>query len=215
MTDTKALIARLTREAHKVTPIKAPSYLAACLIGILFTYGVAIQFFMGVRPDLAMQLSRPYFLFEILLLSVLLVTSIVASVLAMTPDSYQKTKLLILPYGVFLLLALLIVIQLFLPQDARMVIPRTGTHTIECALCIAVVALIPSAVIFALLRNGASVRQYQLGSFALLAASSVGCLTLRLAEPTDSMQHLLLWHYVPTLLFSALGACIGKWLLRW
>jgi hypothetical protein len=49
----------------------------------------------------------------------------------------------------------------------------------------------------------------------VLAASGVGCLTLRLAELNDSIEHLLQWHYVPTLLFAAGGAMIGKWLLRW
>ena len=85
----------------------------------------------------------------------------------------------------------------------------------ECALCIGSVALIPSALIFALLRKGASVRQFQAGSFAVLAASSIGCLTLRLAEANDSMMHLASWHYGPTVLFAALGAALGKILLKW
>jgi hypothetical protein len=85
----------------------------------------------------------------------------------------------------------------------------------ECALCIAAVALIPSALLFALIRKGATIRPLQAGSFAVLAASSVGGLTLRLAEANDSLMHLVVWHYLPALLFATLGAVIGKKLLRW
>lgn len=215
MTDTKKLIARLASEAHKVKQLPPPSYRAICLIAVLVIYGVAIQLALGFRPDLAMQFSRPYFSAETILLSTLLLSSVIAAVVAMAPDSYQKPKLLMLPYGIFLLLVFLLIIQFFLPQDPRIAMPKPGAHAMECALCIAAVSLIPSALIFAFLRNGATVRQSQSGSFAVLAASSLGCLTLRLAEANDSIQHLLLWHYMPTLLFAIIGAYIGKWLLRW
>jgi hypothetical protein len=68
---------------------------------------------------------------------------------------------------------------------------------------------------FVLLRKGASIRQLQAGSFAVLTATAIGCLTLRLSEENDSIMHLLQWHYLPTLLFAALGALAGKWLLKW
>lgn len=215
MTDIETLIAQLSSEAASPTPIRAPGYWVTRLLAVLGVYGVATQLCLGLRPDLFLQMTRPFFAAEIALLVALLLASAVASVLAMYPDAYQKPKLLKLPYYVFLMLLGLVLFQLAMPLDVGMVMPLPGTHGMECALCIGSVALVPSALIFALLRKGASVRQFQAGSFAVLAASSIGCLTLRLAEANDSMMHLVSWHYGPTLLFAALGACIGKILLKW
>lgn len=216
MNNTLDLIASLSVEAKSTKKVKKPSYWAFRLLAVLAIYAIGCQLFLGLRSDITTQFARPLFALETLLLTLLLVTSAIASVLAMYPDVYQKPQLLKLPYAVFVLLMVLIGFQLLIPHDERMVMPQgVGVHTIECAICIASVALIPSALIFALLRKGATVHQLQAGVFAVLAASSIGGLTLRLAEENDSIMHLVQWHYVPTLLFAALGALAGKWLLRW
>jgi hypothetical protein len=59
------------------------------------------------------------------------------------------------------------------------------------------------------------VHPLQAGAFAVLTASTIGALTLRLAEENDSIVHLVQWHYLPTLFFAVLGAFAGKWLLKW
>lgn len=212
--NTETLIARLSSEVQTIKPVRTPGYWSVRLIAVLVIYGIGAQAFLGFRTDLAMQFTRPLFVLEIALLVSLLIVSCIASVLSMYPDAYQKPGLLTLPYGVFLLLLGVVVSQLFMPQDARMMI-LPDAFSMECAICIAAVALIPSALIFVLLRKGASVRQFQAGSFAVLAASAIGCLTLRLAEANDSLLHMAVGHYLPTLLFAALGAVIGKWLLKW
>jgi len=215
MTDTETLIARLSSEANTPARPLSPGYWGTILVVVLGIYAIGAQLYLGLRADLILQLTRPAFAAEVGLLVALLLSSAVASVLAMYPDAYQKPQLLLLPYALFFLLALLTVLQMFAPTDARMVVPGPDAHGIECALCIGLVALFPSALIFALLRRGASVRQFQAGFLAVLTASAIGCLTLRLAEANDSMLHLLSWHYLPTLLFAALGTAIGKRLLRW
>lgn len=213
--NTETLIQSLSQQAPPVAVLRPPRHWGARIVGVLGIYGLAVQYFLGLRPDLLLQLSRPLFAVEIFLLVALIFTSAVATILAMYPDAYQKPALLKLPYGIFGVLVLLMTIQLLLPHDASMVMPPLGAHALECALCIGVVALIPSAILFMIVRKGASVVGWHAGAFAVLAASGVGCLTLRLAELNDSIEHLLQWHYVPTLLFAAGGALIGKWLLRW
>ncbi len=215
MKDTETLISQLSSEAALSKPARTPRYWAVRIIAVLAIYSVGIQLFLGLRPDLGMQLTRPFFLLEILLLIALLITTIQASILSMYPDAYQKPEHLALPYGVFVLLCILLAVQLFLPIDPRMVIAPPGSHAMECAICIASVALIPSALLFSIMRKGASIRQFQAGIFAVLCASAIGGLTLRLAESNDSIMHLAYWHYIPTLLFAALGAVLGKQLLKW
>lgn len=215
MTKTADLIASLSADAKPVKPLKAPSYFAPRILGVLAAYGVLSQYFLGFRPDLIAQLSRPFFAFEILALITLLISSTYSCILSIYPDAYQKSRLVKLPYTAFLALAGIVGLQLALPYDARMVVPPPGSHTMECALCIAAVALLPAGLIFSFLRKGATVHQVRSGAFAVLASSAVGGLTLRLAEANDSILHLIAWHYAPTLLFAVIGALLGKWLLKW
>ncbi len=212
--NTVDLIASLSAEAKPEKRVATPAYWSMRLLAVCLLYAIGTQLFLGIRPDVFIQLSRPLFALEILLLVILLLASGFAAVLAMYPDAYQKPQLLKLPYAAFALLVGLMGFQLLMPHDARMALPPE-THAMECALCISSIALIPSALIFALLRKGASVRPLQAGAFAVLAASAIGGVTLRLSEENDSIQHLVQWHYVPTLLFAIVGALLGKYLLRW
>lgn len=216
MKDTNTLIAELSQDASKKnawqrTPVK----ISAKLVVVLAAYGIAVQYFLGLRSDLSMQLTRPWFDLEIFLLFALTLSSVIAAVIAMYPDAYQKPRWLNLPYVIFIALVVLVISQLGMPFDARMVMPKPGANAMECALCIGSVAMLPSALLFGILRQGASVRPMQAGAFAVLASSAIGCLTLRLSESNDSLMHLASWHYLPTLIFAIVGALIGKWLLKW
>ncbi|OYW14223.1 MAG: hypothetical protein B7X02_00515 [Rhodospirillales bacterium 12-54-5] len=215
MTDTSTVIAQLSSDAVAPVPMRSPIYWGMRLLAVLVVYGLGSQAYLGVRIDLLTQFSRPLFAAEIALLVALLLSSGTASVLAMYPDAYQKQKLLVLPYAIFIVLVGLVLLQFDMPVDARMVIPPPGGHAMECALCIGAIAILPSALAFAILRKGATIRPLQAGSFAVLMASAMGGLSLRLAESNDSMLHLASWHYLPTLLFASIGALLGKLLLRW
>lgn len=212
--NTSNLIDELSKEAAKPA-LRGPRHYAYQLGLVLVLYAVIVVPMQGLRPDLAMQLTRPLFLAEVMVLAALVAASMLAAVLSMYPDSYQKHGLLRLPYVFFCVLAVFIAGQGFLPLDARMVMPQPGAYTIECSICIAALTLVPSALIFRVLRKGASVKPWRAGSFAVLASSALGCLMLRLAEDNDSLTHLAQWHYLPTLIFAALGALAGKYLLRW
>ncbi|MBY0356316.1 MAG: DUF1109 domain-containing protein [Rickettsiales bacterium] len=216
MTQTTDVIARLSQEAQAVTPMRTPRDWAVRLLFVLAIYGVVSQAMLGIRADLWIQFSRPLFSLEIILLALLILLNGFASMLSMYPDAYQKKHLLFWPLAILAMLLGLIACQFVLAQDIRMVIPAGElAHTKECAICVASLALIPSAFMFALLRKGAPVHLRQAGIFTVLAASGIGCLTLRLSEANDSIMHLALWHYIPTLLFAVLGAFCGRMLLRW
>lgn len=213
---TKELIEQLSRDATGKPCLRSPGHVALRLLLVLAIYGIGVQFFLGIRGDIFAQLSRPMFALEITLLLALTLSSVLAAIVAMYPDAHQKPWILRLPHAVFIALMVFILVQLFtLQTEAGMVIPPPGGHGMECALCIASVALVPSGILFGILRKGASVCPRKAGSFAVLAAAGLGCLTLRLAEANDSLLHLASWHYLPTLLFAALGALVGRWALKW
>ncbi len=210
---TSELIAYLSQETPNPC-LKTPFYYGIRLGVILIAYAMSVQFFLPFRTDLMAQLLRPMFAIEILLLGLLIIVSIVAVTISMYPDAYQKDSLLRIPYFVFGVLVLFIIFQLAMPHDVQMIIPEIG-YDMRCALCVASVAIIPSAIIFTLLRKGASLHASHAGAFAVLIASSIGCLVLRLSETNDSLIHLMQWHYLPTVLFAVFGAIIGRLLLKW
>lgn len=214
MVNTEQFIQNLSAQATSVNTVRPATYITR-LLCVLLVYGSLAQWGLGLRDDLSVQLTRPFFVLELLLLSILLVSSAIASVLAMYPDAYQKRILIKLPYIFAGLIVGLIFVQLFTPQDPRMVMPDKDSHTVECALFIAMASALPAMLIFTLLRKGATLTPLQAGTLAVITASSIGALTLRLAEAEDDILHLLTWHYIPSIGFAMVGALLGRWLLKW
>lgn len=215
MTNTNDLIAQLSGEAKPAKRAIHPAQLALRLLALLLVYAIGVQAIIGLRPDLITKLTDFWFEAEIVSLLFLVLTSVLASIMAMFPDAYQKPALLKLPYVVFAVIVVMVATQYVMHTHLEYPIIGIETNGIQCALCLAGLTVIPSAIMFAVLKQGASIRPLQAGAFAVFAATGIGCLTLRLAEQTDNMMHLALWHYLPTLCFAMLGAALGKWLLKW
>lgn len=215
MFDTKQLIQDLSAQAKPVRVLR-PKHYAALLLALLLVYAICAQCWLeGFRPDLAIQLTRPLFVLELLVLTAMLVSAALASVYAMLPDGMQYKALMRLPYLLSGGMLALLIFQLFLPQSTLMVMSDANSHTHECTEYIAYAAIFPAALIFMLLKTGASVIPMQAGLLAVIASVSLGALTLRLAEANDEIIHLLTWHYIPSIFFAALGALLGRFLLRW
>ncbi len=215
MTKMHDLITKLSSEASPKKVLGSPIKWIASLLLMLVSYAVIVEIFFGIRGDLAVQLSRPLFVAEVVLMLLLVVVSTLSAVLTMYPDLYQKSRLLKLPYVIFFLLFGVFLAQFFTAIDALMVLPEASLHQMECTICILFLSLIPSAIVFAILQKGASTLPLQAGVFTVLSASALGYLMLRLHEANDSIAHLLTWHYLPMLFFAFVGALIGRWLLRW
>lgn len=209
------LITKLSGEIKAVKPLDKPMKWIIYLLSMLLIYGIILQIIFGFRVDLAVQFLRPLFLTEIILMLLLFITSTVAAVFTMYPDSYQKSRLLKFPYLVFFLLLVFFVTQFFVPKDEVMFLPEIISHKIECTICIFLLAIIPSSFMFAILQKGATTIPRQAGLFTTLAASSLGYLILRFNEMNDSITHLVTWHYLPMLFFALIGSAIGKWFLKW
>jgi hypothetical protein len=88
-------------------------------------------------------------------------------------------------------------------------------HNLECTFSITLTAVLPAMWTFYALRKYASTNYKLAGSVSLLSAFSLGSLWLRLHEETDSMAHVLEWHYLPMLVIVIVGLLLGKQLLKW
>ncbi len=214
--NTEELISKLSQDELKKASLNSPLYYGLWLISILLLYATISLLFLEIRPDMGIQLGRFPFILEIVLLLFLTFAGSMAAIFSMYPDCYQKPFFLKVPCIIFVALISFIAFQIItMPFDPRMVVIPSHGHGMECALCIAALACLPSALIFGLVRKGATVTSVSAGSLSVLAASGLGSLILRLTETDDSLLHIALWHYVPTLLFAAIGAVLGRFLLKW
>jgi hypothetical protein len=214
--DTEALIDSLAQGATPVKPMASPARLLAGLGALLVVYLAGTGCFLGLRADIAAQLHRPFYVAELAMLILIAASSLASAIYLAFPDQYQHPFAGRLPLLCLAGFLLLLGAQVFLPSDPRMVIPlKAESHTMSCTVCIGFISLIPSALMFVMLKAGASARPMLSGTSVVLAAAAIGCLVIRLEEMNDSLAHLALWHYLPALVFAVIGAFLGKIFLRW
>jgi len=213
MKDIDKLIADLSADPKPVRPAPRPLFLfatwflASCLY-VLFLLMVACH----PRPDLAQKLMQPLFASEISALVVLIAMTSLSATCLSYPDLYQhKRAVFYLPVLAFIIFAVLIFVEWL--RDTPPSPPPI--HHMECLLSILVMSLPPAFWMLMRLRHMASVEPARACYTALLASFSVGALALRLSEPTDSMNHLIGWHYLPMIGVVFLGVICGRKLLKW
>ncbi len=205
------LVARLAQDTAAVKPAPHPFIQSLKWIGIAAIYLAVSLAFSGLRPDLLERFHSPWFAAEVIaLLALFIVTSLSAALLAF-PDLHQKRILALAPTWIFALFLLI----LFFAWRADSPPAPMPVHSFECTIGIMLMALLPAGWAFYSMRKYASTHYRPAGSVALLSAFSVGALWLRLHEATDSIAHVIEWHYLPMLAIGITGLWLGKRLLKW
>ncbi|OIR11860.1 hypothetical protein GALL_67170 [mine drainage metagenome] len=205
------LVTTLAQDAAAVKPAPHPFLLCFQWMGAAAVYLALALAISGPRPDLLDRFHQTWFAAEIAaLLGVFIVTSLSTALLAF-PDLHQKRRLAFAPVAAFALF----VGVMFLAWRADNPPSPLPVHSFECTLSIALMTLLPAAWAFYSLRRFASTHYRLAGSTALLSAFSVGALWLRLHEDTNSIAHLVEWHYLPMLVIGLAGLWLGKVLLKW
>ncbi len=211
MDNIEKLVAKLSQEVGSVACAPHPVLLGLKWLAGAFAYLVGSLLISGVRPDLLQQFHQPWFAAEIVcLFAIVIATALSAAVLAF-PDMHQKRAWAYAPVWIF---ALFVSVMWFswLADTPPSPLP---VHSIECTLAILMLSFLPAVGIFYVMRQFASTHLWQSGIVAVLFAFSTGALWLRLYEPTNSIIHVIEWHYLPMIGVVALGYGLGKWLLKW
>ena len=211
MADIDELIGKLAGEAQTVKPAPHPFLLSAKWMAGATAYLVAALAISGTRIDLASKFQELLFALEIVALLAIFVSTSLSAALLSYPDLHQKRAIAYAPAGA---LALLVLVMFFAwrADDPPTPLP---VHSIQCSLEITLLSLLPIAWTFYVMRQYASTHQRWAGSVALFFAFSIGALWLRLAENTDSIIHLVQWHYLPLIAFGIAGMWLGKKFLKW
>jgi hypothetical protein len=211
MTDTEDLIGTLAKDAAPVRRIPHPYVLCVKWLAVAAVYLALTLIYSGLRPDLMPKLHVPLFLAEIGILTGIIAAGSLSAALLAFPDLHQKRLLAYAP--ILMLLAFVGLLLLSWRADFPPAsLPEQG---LECLLCIAAYTLLPAAWMFYALRKYASTHYYLAGGIALLMAFSLGALSLRLSEQTDSIVHVMQWHYLPMIGVAFIGLWLGKILLKW
>lgn len=211
MKDFEQLVAELADEASMVKPAPHPYLLSVKLVCAAILYLTVSLAVSGVRHDWVQAISRPWFVAELLALFMIFIAASLSASLLSFPDLHQKRGQAFSPLWMFALF-LVVVFFAWRADSPAAALPE---HTIECTSCIVLMALLPTAWTFYVMRNYASTHGHWAGSVAVLGAFSLGALWLRLQEANDSILHVIEWHYLPMLAFAVVGLWMGKWLLKW
>ena len=70
----------------------------------------------------------------------------------------------------------------------------------KCTLFIAVIAVFISPVMFGVLRSKAPLVPRWIGVSAMFCCTLIGSLNLHFLCPGTSFEHLMLWHYLPSIM---------------
>ena len=211
MPDIDQLIADLSKQASPVKPMPHPFVSMLKWAAGTGIYLALLMACFGLRGDMTLKLASPLFLTEIGLLACMILASGLSVAVLSFPDMYQKRLAAFAP-----LVPLLLFIAILAVEWLEDVPPSPKpAHGIECLLCILCYSILPACWIFYHLRKMASTHAALAGGIALLGATSIGCLALRLSEQTDSINHLIQWHYLPMIALSAIGLGIGGKFLKW
>lgn len=211
MENLEQLIETLSKDVAPVKPALHPFLLSLKWLAVALAYLAISLAISGLRPDLQHQFHQPGFVAEITtLIGILITTALSAAVLAF-PDLHRKRGISFAPVWAFLLFLLVMGFALH-ADNPPAPLPVSG---FECTLGILMFSLLPTIGIFYAMRRFAGTHPQLSGIVAVLFAFSTGALWLRLYEPTDSIIHVIEWHYLPMIAVGALGWWLGKTLLKW
>jgi hypothetical protein len=204
----------ITKLAHDTAPVKrAPHpFLLSIEWMVVATFYIAASLMIsGTRHDLWPALHAPLFAAEIATLFGIFISTSLSAALLSYPDLHQQRRIAFVPIATF---ALFVLVMFFAWRGDHPPSPLP-VHSFECTLSITMLSLLPAAWTIYVMRKFASTHTRWAGGIAFLFAFSIGALWLRLYEQTDSIMHVIQWHYLPMIAFGIIGMWLGKTLLKW
>ncbi|MEO7623797.1 MAG: DUF1109 domain-containing protein [Gallionella sp.] len=205
------LITKLAQDTETVKRAPHPFMLSIEWMTVAVLYLAVALMISDVRQDLLVALHNFWFAAEIAALVGIFISTSVSAALLSYPDLHQKHRIVFAPLVAF---ALFVVVMLLAWQADNPSSPLP-IHSFQCTLSITMVSLLPAGWIFYVMQKFASTHSRWAGGIAVMFSFSIGALWLRLFEQTDSITHVIEWHYVPMIAFGVIGMWLGKRILKW
>jgi hypothetical protein len=163
---------------------------------------------VGLRENVAAALARPWYVVQIAVLAGAAGAAAAAALLAAIPGRDPR------PAGAVAVLLAAFGAATFLTEPAAP--GATLLAGLRCAASIAMFGLVPWLALLVAVARGAPLDVRSAGAYVGAAAFLIGAAAVRLACPVDDGHHLLVWHVVPVVAWTAISAlATATWFTRW
>ena len=209
---TDDLIARLAADLKPVRPMA----MQRLLIGALLLSGVlaivAMLMLLGMRPDMETAAVTMIYWTKFSYTLALALLGLAATLVLARPDGRTRWPWL----AAVALLALLLVLAIIQLARADDMMPMImGSSIIRSLTYIPILSLPVLLASMLALRRMAPTRPALAGFAAGIMAGSTGAWIYAFACTETGMMFLALWYTLAIMLVGAVGAVLGKFLLRW
>ncbi len=205
---TDKLIHLLAEQSSAVKPLASPlRRVVRALSGAFFCVAIGVAL-LGLRADLETAIWEFSFIAQAVATIALACLSAVAAFLMSVPGR-SSSWVRSVPFVTVVVWLLVIVLGVFTSGESS-----RGFH-FACMRDIIVLAVIPGAYLFFMLKRAAPLELGRVGFFTALAAAAFGALGAQFICHDHRLIHMLLWHYLPVIALGAIGAWLGRRLLRW
>jgi hypothetical protein len=184
-----------------------PLFLPAILVSLLAVLAV-----LGARPDLPQALVSFVPVMRHILSLAVFAFALTAALQLARPEG--RAALWPLALIAAAALGLLLWAYLTTPPEARMT-ALMGRTTNICLVAIPILSALPTAALFAALRDGASTRPALSGALIGLAGGGAGAAVYAIHCTESSPLFYITWYGLAVLAVTAVSALLGPRLLRW
>ncbi len=209
---TEDLIQTLSQDAA-VQRLPHPGWRALIWLAVSTAYVAGFVAVMGLRPDIAEKLAEPRFLIEVGAAYMTSMMAAAAAFCAGCPGRPLWERYAPVPF--------LIVWLASLGEGCWRDWVRSGPDGLIfqpdfiCFPIILVISIIPTLLIFIMIRRAAPIAPIATTALATLAAASLAAAAVRLFHAQDASLMVLVWQFGSVALLAGLGALFGRSLLRW
>ncbi len=214
MSDIDKFIKEISDDLKPVKKMQPPEVRAAIWMLVGFSYVAILPMFLHLRYDIDTKTEEPIFILELLIAGLGSITCCLAASYLAVPDSYQKPRIKWFSLAPFLVLTLILALQL-IEQSKTNIQINTTSNTYQCFADMFAFAAFPVLAMILLARKGATTNQRWSGAMISLSAVNFSYIALRIIEPNDEADHILIWHYMPMLLMIIIGISLGRKFLKW
>lgn len=211
--NTDELIQQLANEGAQ-QPLMHPIKRALLWYSGAFAFVFTAIYLKGFRADLLDKLNETDFILETVILLSITLYSAATAFYSARPEGISKYSSL----PIYLFMLCLVILTIY-TSDTILHLNHIS-HAFEslmlaCSCKIIIVSLLPTIVMFYLLRKGATIHQKKTGFFAALSTSLYAYLFMRYVEPVDDIFHLVLWHVTPVMLLCFIISYASIRILKW
>lgn len=207
---TDALIDSLCADLKPCCKLRHPFWRGLPWVMLAFLYVIGTVYLQGFRLDIATQIAKPDFAFELALVLVMAVMAAFCAVWLCVPDIRGQTWIVSIPFTLFFAFCLLMGLRAGLDG---FVMPEI--NWCFCYKSSILYGIIPALTIFIVSMKGCTTHPNLLAFMVSLAVGGLGYVGLRLVCLTEDIGHILIIHTLPYIVFGLLAALLARRIYRW